>query len=1334
MGIHNNTPNFTWISIKGLNIQKGDNFYSVADIKTEMEHLYWELDNPTVLRPSNINLGTSGARYLLYRNNSGEVIEVPNDELVITYSDGEGNPVFEEKVISITEKLDDSNKKIVQLEQNMDGFKQTVGDWKVSEDGTIKENITKIVQTNKNIDLKVQDVTKSFNENKAIDDLKQKFIKSVLDFNSQIGITDSLLYSYYKDKVITDEEEKNIQSLLSSLDVKRSDVILQTNEFIKFAEINKQTSEKDAMISERNKYDDSVTNLINYVKTAITDRVTTTIDITGMVSGMSKCSTTVNSLKDTVNDFLFLGSGGKIIDEMARIGIKSNELTLQVSSTEELVKTALGVEKNLLQSQISDYATASEDLKYKIGIYSPDGATDADEIKSINDAIAKLLNERNDISTKYNSLYNNKYLTTNGKNQIKTSYDLFIAKSDECMKKIHDYFADGFINDIEVNDSYVLLNDSYSLLLELGTQLGFAIDEIDDETKKAELQAVKDSMQKEVDDVGKEVINLNNYVDGTFKNNVIDENEKKMLNETLKAFNVEKVDIDNTYNQLHGSKYLDGLKKTQFEQAYTDLNSKYKALIDTYNGIIKKTSLISNSDRTNLTKAESEFNIELGKFKLVSNAVIEYINDKSSEELKSEFDSQITGLDKKVTGMQSDIENTITDNLIDGSEKITLNSNLELLYNDYAKTEIEYIKIRDNEDLEETFKKPMRDSFNEMALKFGLLVSLIDYLVNKDSEILDTEKAELKEDFANYRKTKEVYTKNVYNSIDAIKNKSILDMQTALNKEINDVNKAVDDLETNMNGVFKDGILSDSEKLSLKQNLQNTQKDKIDVDNGYNSLYPNADLLDPAKTNLKNAYNDYITKYNELVKQTNNIISKVGIIDGTDKTAFETAFNNFKNSSGVYIKRVNESLESISARKKALAENNSKIYTDSQVKILKNEIDLKVSQTTYDESNKKLEEKFTDINLTTDKITNTVNNFENDYTKKSIFEQTVDDFTFKFDRSGSENIWRNSWLKAGSTFWDYIHWNNGDGSPEESDISITTGNNSDGWVPLGQKVMRIINYGGNRQENNHWHGVRQFIKVEPFTSYTFSFYVAQHRTKGCMIEIKRRDNGANFTSLFTSSDDISNSQNWNPSFENNFTLVKRTFLVPKDCDEIEVLIWSTGRTSENASYMWLAMPQLERGVLATSRRCNSNEVYSDNTRIDQEGVIVYHSDGDYTRMSSQGLKRHRSNGDAKGDYHYLTQYIGFTTTASTTDLNWIQLKDDFKGKNFTAYSVISDTWEDSWNYGEPWVVQRFVTFVEVSQIDYANARVPVRGYRIDKNYNTGERRTRPVAGVLLVIA
>ena len=142
---------------------------------------------------------------------------------------------------------------------------------------------------------------------------------------------------------------------------------------------------------------------------------------------------------------------------------------------------------------------------------------------------------------------------------------------------------------------------------------------------------------------------------------------------------------------------------------------------------------------------------------------------------------------------------------------------------------------------------------------------------------------------------------------------------------------------------------------------------------------------------------------------------------------------------------------------------------------------------------------------------------------------------------------------------------------------------------------------------------------------------------------------------------------------------------------------------------------------------------NDNIDFDHQGIKIWHPSGKHTRISSDGLKVvSNSNGNILGDYHYLTHVVGFTTTAETETYKWVQLPDDFKGKNFRAYATLSDTWEGSWDWGEPWVVQRMVVFV--ADYDRANARVAIQGYRTDKNYKTGAHRHKPVAGMLIVIA
>lgn len=132
----------------------------------------------------------------------------------------------------------------------------------------------------------------------------------------------------------------------------------------------------------------------------------------------------------------------------------------------------------------------------------------------------------------------------------------------------------------------------------------------------------------------------------------------------------------------------------------------------------------------------------------------------------------------------------------------------------------------------------------------------------------------------------------------------------------------------------------------------------------------------------------------------------------------------------------------------------------------------------------------------------------------------------------------------------------------------------------------------------------------------------------------------------------------------------------------------------------------------------------------EDGIKTTHGDGSYAMMGKGGMKWHK--GSTSSDYHYLTYVVGFTTTGDTGGLVTIQLPEEFKGKDFGAYATLSDTWQDSGNYGEPWVIQRMVAFVKHK--DTANATVRIQGYRCDKNYETGSYRYRAIAGMLIVIA
>lgn len=135
-------------------------------------------------------------------------------------------------------------------------------------------------------------------------------------------------------------------------------------------------------------------------------------------------------------------------------------------------------------------------------------------------------------------------------------------------------------------------------------------------------------------------------------------------------------------------------------------------------------------------------------------------------------------------------------------------------------------------------------------------------------------------------------------------------------------------------------------------------------------------------------------------------------------------------------------------------------------------------------------------------------------------------------------------------------------------------------------------------------------------------------------------------------------------------------------------------------------------------------------QLTNDQLKFLYSDGSYTLMNKDGFTWWK-NGNSKA-YHYLATTIGFVASGDPNNDITVTLPAEFKGKEFTAQAVLSDTYEDSWDMTEPWVLQRMV--VLVSSKDYASGSVKVKGYRTDKNYSTGDFRRKPVAGMLIVIA
>ena len=172
---------------------------------------------------------------------------------------------------------------------------------------------------------------------------------------------------------------------------------------------------------------------------------------------------------------------------------------------------------------------------------------------------------------------------------------------------------------------------------------------------------------------------------------------------------------------------------------------------------------------------------------------------------------------------------------------------------------------------------------------------------------------------------------------DEIQN-SINNYKDTVNKELDDIKDAMDNLGDTLDEAFKDGIINEAEAIAIKQQIQNLEIEKKDIDSVYNSLYSNADLTGIAKNNLYNAKASYNTAHTNLINAINDAIADKKI--STDEnTLVKRAFANYGTALATFRTKSEEALDAIANKKKQDAIQ----YTDTQFNILDGKIQSKIT-------------------------------------------------------------------------------------------------------------------------------------------------------------------------------------------------------------------------------------------------------------------------------------------------------------------------------------------------------------------------------------------------------
>lgn len=137
---------------------------------------------------------------------------------------------------------------------------------------------------------------------------------------------------------------------------------------------------------------------------------------------------------------------------------------------------------------------------------------------------------------------------------------------------------------------------------------------------------------------------------------------------------------------------------------------------------------------------------------------------------------------------------------------------------------------------------------------------------------------------------------------------------SAYSKAPEDVEKNLTDLEDTMNGAFKDGLLSESEKKAIKQSLNIIKGDMTEADKIYETLNKNSNLIGTPKTNLYQEKMSYNNAYTSLVSFINTALSSSIVTEEMTKS-IDSAFGTYRAALGGFNTRVQEAIDSINSKK-----------------------------------------------------------------------------------------------------------------------------------------------------------------------------------------------------------------------------------------------------------------------------------------------------------------------------------------------------------------------------------------------------------------------------------
>lgn len=257
---------------------------------------------------------------------------------------------------------------------------------------------------------------------------------------------------------------------------------------------------------------------------------------------------------------------------------------------------------------------------------------------------------------------------------------------------------------------------------------------------------------QQIENVGSDVSNLQDYVDGSFKNGIVTSVEVKQIQSYLNNLASDKAKYDQDYSSLSSNSQLSAIDKNALEGAYNVYSIAYSNLVSYINQLLQLSSI--SSDQLNMVDSyfqslnssisTMEASIQFGINNIaqakadnalgISNGSIEftvgtYTYTVDVSDVSNQYDTLINDL----TSLNSVVNSSFSDGILTSDEQTSIRSQLSSLSSDQDLASQQYLSIEGNSFISSTDKTNIQSAYSDYESSYNSLITDLNTVISGNS-------------------------------------------------------------------------------------------------------------------------------------------------------------------------------------------------------------------------------------------------------------------------------------------------------------------------------------------------------------------------------------------------------------------------------------------------------------------------------------------------------------------------------------------------------------------------------------------------------------------------